>query len=214
VVIETGTKKVFASAIDWPGWSRSGRTEDDALATLAHYADRYRVVADLAHTRGVVAAAGDLQVVEHVQGGGATDFGIPDRPAEIEREPMSESECDRQTRLLAACWETFDRVAASVSAELRKGPRGGGRDRDAIISHVRESERSYARALGLRVAADALGDPNGLAAHRDAVRAAMAGLNRSGEVPGAWPVRYVIRRMSWHLLDHAWEMEDKDLSDG
>src|SRR5438067_302187 len=24
-----------------------------------------------------------------------------------------------------------------------------------------------------------------------------------------WPVRYAARRMAWHVLDHAWEMEDR-----
>ena len=50
-------------------------------------------------------------------------------------------------------------------------------------------------------------------AHHEAVFAAIPGL-RKGEIAtsSGWPVRYAIRRMAWHVLDHAWEMQDKDLS--
>ncbi len=214
VVIETGKdgKKVFASAIDWPGWCRSGRTEEAALAALADYAARYRAVAESAHTQGVVAAADDFEVIERLQGGGGTDFGIPEQPAAAERDGLTDRELDRHLRLLTACWETFDAVAGRVSAELRKGPRGGGRDRDAIVAHVRESECGYVRYLGLMVTADAKSTPYGLAAHRDAVRTAIADLHRDGEMPGRWPLAYAIRRIAWHVLDHAWEMDDRDLS--
>ncbi len=49
--------------------------------------------------------------------------------------------------------------------------------------------------------------------HREAVFAAIPGI-RGGEIvaKGGWPVRDAIRRRAWHILDHAWEMEDKDLS--
>jgi hypothetical protein len=26
-----------------------------------------------------------------------------------------------------------------------------------------------------------------------------------------WPLRYLIRHTAYHTMDHAWEMEDKDL---
>jgi hypothetical protein len=40
----------------------------------------------------------------------------------------------------------------------------------------------------------------------DAIRAS-AGGTQFGEK--RWPPRYVARRMAWHLLDHAWEIEDR-----
>lgn len=213
VVIETGSKKVFASALDWPGWSRSGKTEQAALASLADYAERYQAIATIAGAGDVGRIARDLEVVEHSQGSGATDFGVPDRVAQCEYEPMSETECERQVALLQACWRYFDDVASRVSAELRKGPRGGGRDRDAIIDHVIQSDRGYARYIGVRTPPFDSFDPDAIRAHRDAVLATLPQL-RNGEPirPKAWPLRYYIRRAAWHLLDHAWEMEDKDLS--
>ena len=27
-----------------------------------------------------------------------------------------------------------------------------------------------------------------------------------------WPPRYTIRRITWHVLDHAWEMQDRRTS--
>lgn len=211
VVIETGSKKVFASAIDWPGWSRSGRTEDEALATLATYAVRYRAVAERAGVDGMTVTAREFDVVDRLEGGGATDFGVPDRHSALEDEPMTGAECTRQVKLLRACWASFDNIASTVSAELRKGPRGGGRNRDEIVQHVFESERSYVRKLDLRTPAGALGSQAGLWEHRDAVCQAIERINASGDTPRAWPLRYALRRIGWHVMDHAWEMEDKDL---
>lgn len=213
VVIETGRTRVFASAIDWPGWSRSAKTEAAALAALADYAERYRVVADLAGTAGVLVTAGRLTVVDRLPGNATTDFGAPGVPSALEDEPMPDAGCDRQLRLFDACWATFDAVAARVSAELRKGPRGGGRDRDKLVDHTHEAERSYVRQIGVRTPPRAMGTPKGLAAHRDAVRLAIREADASGERPGGWSVRYMIRRAAWHVMDHAWEMEDKDLTE-
>lgn len=209
VVIETGSKKVFASAIDWPGWSRSGKTEAGALAALAEYAARYRRVADLAGTGPLPDA---FDVVERVEGSGATDFGVPDRIAEVDHEPMWEAECHRQLSLLRACWDTFDEVASNVSAELRKGPRGGGRDRDAIIDHVVQADRGYGRRIGVRTPPFDSFDAGAVQAHHEAIYAVIPHL-LDGEPgrPNGWPARYFIRRAAWHVLDHAWEMEDKNL---
>ena len=38
---------------------------------------------------------------------------------------------------------------------------------------------------------------------------------RAGEVTGhmiTWTLPFLIRHSAYHTLDHAWEMEDKDLS--
>ncbi|MCC7022738.1 MAG: hypothetical protein IT338_07920 [Thermomicrobiales bacterium] len=214
VVIETGTKKVFASAIDWPGWSRSGKTEDEALEALRQYAERYQRVAGIAGVEEVAAAAESFAIIERLKGSAVTDFGVPAEAAELERaaEPMPDAECERQIRLLRACWQAFDDTAARVSEELRKGPRGGGRNRTKIIEHTLEADRGYARKVGVKTAKGAVFTDDGLREHRDAVCAAIRAINTSGEVPGSWPLRYYIRRAAWHLLDHAWEMEDKDLT--
>ncbi len=214
IVIEAGKgeKRVFASALDWPGWSRSGKTEPDALKALVDYADRYQAVAEIAGERGFPDTVSNLDIVERLAGSGATDFGVPERAATSEDEPMSDAECDRQIRLMRACWEYFDDVASKVSAELRKGPRGGGRDRDKIIEHVYDAERGYVRKLGVKTPPRGMYTADGLKEHRDAVCEAIRSVNASGNGEGAWPVRYTIRRMAWHVLDHAWEMQDKTLS--
>ncbi|MGH2773763.1 MAG: hypothetical protein ACRDIU_11590 [Actinomycetota bacterium] len=35
VFVENGSKRVFAGAVDWPGWCRSGKDEQEALEALA-----------------------------------------------------------------------------------------------------------------------------------------------------------------------------------
>ena len=212
VVIESGTKKVFATAIDWPGWSRSAKTEEDALEALHQYAERYRVVLEKAGRKNLPAS---FEVVERLEGSGATDFGVPDKVADADHEPMTMAECERQLALLRACWDVFDEVAGRVSPELRKGPRGGGRDRDEIIEHVVQADRGYARQIGVRTPPFDSFDAAAVSAHRKAVYAALPDL-RDGEPvrPKAWPARYFVRRAAWHVLDHAWEMEDKDLTGG
>ena len=212
VVIESGKKKVFASAIDWPGWSHGGKSEDDALQVLADYAGRYQAIAEIAGVDGVADAAAGFEVVERQVGSGQTDYGVPGFPAECETAATGEAECERQIMLLEACWSYFDGVVPRVSAELRKGPRGGGRDRDEIVEHTLGADRGYARRIGVKTPDSVIETPEGLRSHRDVVIQAIRELSASGEQVGSWPVRYFIRRAGWHLLDHAWEMEDTDLS--
>jgi hypothetical protein len=214
VVVETGPeeKKVFASALDWPGWSRSGKTEAGALEALADYAERYQAVVNIAGTVDFPAEAPEFEVVEQLTGSGATDFGVPERAAACEAEPMSDEECERQIGLMRACWTYFDDVASTVSAELRKGPRGGGRDRDKIIEHVYEAERGYSRRIGVTTPNGVMFTADGLAQHRDAVCDSIRRLRRNGEAGAKWPLRYFVRRAAWHVMDHAWEMQDKKLS--
>lgn len=212
VVVETGKKKVFVSAVDWPGWSRFGNFEEDALKTLADYADRFGEVVQLAASHVTLPAEADFVIVDQQVGTHTTDFGAPDVVHEIEHEPMTEEECERQVAILRACWQCFDEVGCSVGLEMKKGPRGGGRDRDQIIAHVVEADRTYGRKIGVRTPPFDSHDRELVKAHRDAVFAAIPGL-RNGDVVGnkGWPVRYAIRRMAWHILDHAWELQDKDL---
>jgi hypothetical protein len=217
-VIERGPKgkKAVAFALDWPGWSRGGRTAELALETLDAYRERYRSVASLAGLVGEFDGAGQLEIVEDHVGTGSVDFwGISYAPAGGEQDPMGEAELERGITLLRACWAFFDGVAARVSPEMRKGPRGGGRDRDRIIRHtIRTESEDFAKQVGLRIPEEAALSPEGLRQHREAYEAAMRAYN-AGQVARrmrSWTLAFLIRHSAYHTLDHAWEMEDKDLS--
>jgi hypothetical protein len=143
VVFEAGNKRAFASALDWPGWSRSGKTEQQALETLASYAPRYAAVARAAGFDPPDPGEG-FEAVERLRGGANTDFGVPHEIAEAERAPLSDADEARLDQLLAAAWRVFDATVAGAPPALRKGPRGGGRDRDQIVEHVRVAHQMYA----------------------------------------------------------------------
>jgi hypothetical protein len=215
VMIESGKKKrTVAVAFDWPGWDRSGKAEDDALQVLDAYRPRYAKVAALAGLADEFGAAGNFDVVERVEGIGMTDYyGLSGRWSAPETEPMSEAECERKIALLRAAWATFDAAEAQVSPELKKGPRGGGRERDEIIRHCKGWEiGDLARKVGVVVPDDAWRDPKELGEYRDAFVAAIREFNASGSPARTWPLQFLMRRCAWHMLDHAWEMEDRDLS--
>jgi hypothetical protein len=219
-VIEHGTKgkRSVAFSLDWPGWSRGAKSAELALQTLESYRARYRPVAELAGMTREFDAAGPLEIVEERVGTGSTDFwGISFSPSSTEHGPMSEAELERKLALLRACWAFFDGVAARVSAEMRKGPRGGGRDRDRIISHtIRQESESFASGVGLRIPEEGALTPDGLHRYREDYVAAMRAYN-AGEVEKrmrSWTLPFLIRHSAFHTLDHAWEMEDKDLSAG
>jgi len=217
-VIEHGTKdkRSVAFSLDWPGWSRGAKSADLALETLESYRDRYRPIAALAGMAREFDAAGSLEVVEDRVGTGSTDFwGISFSPSSTEQGPMSDADFDRAIKLLQAAWSFFDSVAARVSPEMRKGPRGGGRDRDHIIRHtIRVESEDFATRVGLRIPEGAALSPNGLRQHREAYVEAMRAYNaRKFEKPmRSWTIPFLIRHSAFHTLDHAWEMQDKDLS--
>ena len=217
-VVEHGTrdKRSVAFSLDWPGWSRGAKSAELALDTLESYRDRYRPIAALAGMAREFDAAGPLEVVEDRVGTGSTDFwGISFSPSATEQGPMSDADFDRAITLLCACWTFFDGVAARVSPEMRKGPRGGGRDRDHIIRHtIRVESEDFATRVGLRIPEGAAFTPDGLKEHREAFVAAMRAYN-AGEYERpmrSWTIPFLIRHSAFHTLDHAWEMEDKDTS--
>jgi len=217
-VVERGTKgkKAVAFSLDWPGWSRGAKTPELALSTLEAYRDRYRPIARLAGMAHHFEAAGPLEVIEDRVGTGSTDFwGISFSPSSTEHGPLPEAELERRLGLLRASWAFFDAVAARVSPEMRKGPRGGGRDRDHIIRHVvRTESEDFARQVGLQVPENGALEPGALAPYREAYVAAIRAYN-AGEVTKrmrSWTLPFLIRHSAFHTLDHAWEMEDKDLS--
>ena len=218
-VIERGPKgkRAVAFSIDWPGWSRGAKSAEAAIETLEFYRERYRPVADLAGMAREFGAAGPLEIVEDKVGTGSTDFwGISFSPSASERDDsMGNAELERGITILQACWTFFDGVAARVSPEMRKGPRGGGRDRDRIIRHtIRTESEDFAKQVGLRIAEEAALTPDGLRQHREAYLAAMRAYN-AGEVAKRMrssTLPFLIRHSAFHTLDHAWEMEDKDLT--
>jgi len=211
VFLEATPRRAFASAADWPGWCRSGKDEAAALAALAAASPRYAAVVERAGLAFRPAAAEDFRVLERLPGSATTDFGAPGAIAEAEMQPLTPAGARRMESLLRACWKTFDEVVRGAPAELRKGPRGGGRDRDQIASHVLDAEGAYASKIGVRLKPPVAGDGAAIARWRDAL---VSGLRGSPETPGAgggkrWPAAYAARRIAWHALDHAWEIEDR-----
>ncbi|MFI5226316.1 MAG: hypothetical protein ACHQ3P_06535 [Candidatus Limnocylindrales bacterium] len=211
VYLEVGAKRVFASALAWPGWTRSGRSEEAAVEALAVYTPRFAPVATRAGlTPPAVAGPADFAVVERVTGNASTEFGVPGLAAAADREPLDVDAADRLAGLVGAAWSLFDEIVAVAPAELRKGPRGGGRDRDKIVGHVLDAEGAYVRKIGLRTPAPAAGDRPAVDAHRAAILAVLVRpTDGSPPVDNGWLVPYAARRIAWHVLDHGWEIEDR-----
>jgi hypothetical protein len=205
VFIEPGHKWTFASALDWPGWARRGRTEDLAVQALDEYLPRYAPIVTRA---GLKPVTGALTITErHPEPGSNADFGSLHEIAPSERQALTPEAGDRFAALLEAAWLTFDEVSGTAPDQLRKGPRGGGRDTAQIVAHVRDAEVMYARKMGLPRDKSATDDPVGaLRAGIAAVLRAPASLARP---ENGWPLRYAARRVGWHVLDHLWEIEDK-----
>lgn len=199
VALETGKRWVIASAVDWPGWCRRGKGEDGALETLLDYTARYAAAAGTAFDAD---AARELEVIGNVAGTMVTDLWAPAVVGPWDEEPLDRYSAGRLADLLESCWRYLDGVVEGAPAELRKGPRGGGRDRDVMADHVLEADRSYFRKIGVRMP-PRTSKEDLHAAVLEGVRAAPAGT--------PWPVRYLVRRSAWHALDHAWEMEDRSV---
>ena len=215
VMLEQGKKKrVVACAFDWPGWDRSARIGKDVVAVLGTYRPRYARVAELAGLTAEFGATGDLEVVERLDGIGMTDFyGVSGKAAAPEYAPMTDAECDRKIALLRASWRTFDDTAARVSAELRKGPRGGGWEKDRIIRHVNGAEiDEFAPKVGVKVPLETRDDDDAVRAYREAFVEGIRQHHARGEPARSWPLQFLIRRCAWHMLDHAWELQDRDLT--
>jgi hypothetical protein len=218
VVIETGKRRLFVSALAWPGWSRSVKTtegEEAALDALAEYAGRYRAVARAAKClRDFDAVTKDprWRIVDRVPGDATTDFGAPSGASVKENARLDAEASRRMVALLDATWAVLEATAESSPPSLRKGPRGGGRDRDAMVTHVVNAEAAYARKLGVRDASTPKpGDVAAVEALRQNIRVAVRECLPKGAAgsPGAWSPRYAVRRMAWHVMDHVWEMEDR-----
>jgi hypothetical protein len=214
VMLEIGPKgkKVVAVAPDWPGLSRGAKTEEAAIERLRSYLPRYAPVATLAGMDAEFPATATIDVVERYPGTGSTDFwGISFAFSSIDRQAISSEALDRELALMRACWAFFDGVRARVSAEMRKGPRGGGRDREQIVRHVVATEQDWAKKLGLLADQDAMLTDEEVHAHRDAYCDAIRAFHAEGKMARTWPLPFLIRHTAFHTMDHAWEMEDKNL---
>jgi hypothetical protein len=225
VHLEVGAKRVFAGALDWPGWCRSARNEADALEALLDYGSRYAAVLKASGVRFTPPAkVSTLLVVERLKGDATTDFGAPSVAPKADARSTDRRWLARQERILRASWKAFDRAAESVRGELEKGPRGGGRELDAIVAHVVGAEASYARMIGAEAKgfdeadAGALRDVAAIAAREDERAIVLEALDRAvtDGIPARgprggkrWSAPYFVRRAAWHVLDHAWEIEDR-----
>jgi hypothetical protein len=217
IYLEIGTKRAFAAAVEWPGWCRSGPNEQGAVAALAAYEDRYRRVVETSVSKlRLPQSASDFNVIKRLKGNATTEFGAPSQGLPNDGEPISAAELERLARVLDACWSAFDRMAKSaVGLELRKGPRGGGRDLDKMVAHVLEADRLYMGALGARPPKPIAGRPLRPADLHDAMLVALRARARGLPVADPsrtkklWTPRFFTRRAAWHVLDHAWELEDR-----
>ena len=205
--IETGARKTFAWAPDWPGWCRWAKDEAVVMATMERYAARYQPVAQLAGHDFDPGAP--LEVVERVPGNSSTDWGIPVVITGMDRLPTTAAEAERLAGLLAAVWRRFDVVAAGAPAELRKGPRGGGRDTARVVEHVVACDHGYARNIGLKLSAPAATDRDAVAEMRTHVLSLLGQPSDGAPLARKWNARYALRYIAWHALDHAWEIEDR-----
>ena len=206
-----------AFGLDWPGWSRGAKTAEVALETLESYRERYRPIAALAGMAREFDAAGPLEIVEDKVGTPSTDFwaisfapSLDGAGSDGRRTNWSAgSRCCVPAGRSSTAWPRASRPRCS------KGPRGGGRERDEIIRHVfRVESLDFAEAGRSGVAG--WPDPRGEELHRyrEDYVAGMRAYN-AGQFERRmrkWTLPFLIRHSAFHTLDHAWEMEDKDLS--
>lgn len=211
---EAGKSRTFGWVVDWPGWCRASKERGGVPGALVLAAPRYARVAAVAG----LALEGDpadltpagFELIETVPGSASTDFGVPGSVAADDRRPTDGADADRLARLLGAAWAVLDQVVAGAPAELRKGPRGGGRDRDAVVAHCVAADSGYAGQIGLRLREPDPADRPAVAAQRQAILELLRLPSDGSPLAGRrWPPRYAARRIAWHALDHAWEIEDR-----
>ncbi len=219
IYIESGAKKTFAVAVEWPGWARSGKDEQSAIQALLDYGRRYgAAIASARLGFKAPAKVSEFAIVERLKGDATTEFGTPGQIPKVDAKPVDDAELRRLQNLLKACWRFFDDTAEEAEGQtLRTGPRGGGRSREKIISHVLGAEHAYLTALGVKTPF-LEGDTPDVTQVEEFRKVVSKGLQASahGELPTKgprggrrWPARYFVRRAAWHLLDHAWEIEDR-----
>lgn len=217
IYLEIGQKKVIAGAVEWPGWCRIARSEAEALQALLDYGPRYATaVIPTGSAFQPPTHLADLRVIERLDGSATTDFGAPDAMPAADQRQFTPADLPRAEMILQACWQAFDTaVQAAAGKTLTKGPRGGGRELEAIVEHVLGGQDSYLTRLAWKRPKQIEPASEWAAQIRQAVLEALAAATR-GELPEqgprggkTWPARYFVRRSAWHILDHAWEIEDR-----
>jgi hypothetical protein len=211
VYLEVGTRRIFAAAMDWPGWCRAGLDEASVLQSLFDYGPRYVEVVRPAHLGFQVPKdVSAFEIVERLKGNTTTDFGAPDMALKSDVRPLDDAELKRLQAILKACWQAFDAIVETAKGKvLRTGPRGGGRDLDKIVEHVLGAEKGYLSSLGGKAPSEAL------VPFREAILKTLES-SAHGEIAEyglrggkRWLPRYFVRREAWHVLDHVWEIEDR-----
>ena len=156
-----------------------------------------------------VPAVDGFEVVERVPGTANTDFGALGDPPKADLAPLGRARASG----LPASWPPR---GPSWTMSGRGRPPSCARARGAAAATATRwwrtslnAEAAYVRKLGVTARA---------AAHNRMPevtwREELLGLlrdARSGEpvTERGWPPRYAARRIAWHVLDHAWEIEDK-----
>jgi hypothetical protein len=214
IYLEVGSKRVFACSVHWPGWCRSGPDEAAAVQALLDCGPRYAAVVRSARL-GFAAPTRveELRVVERLRGNATTDFGAPGVVPSTDHASADPADCAQAEKVLRAAWRALDAARKRATGKaLSKGPRGGGRELDAIVRHVVEADRGYLNALGWK-ARSSKGVANQVTEVRSAIIEGLRASSR-GEIPETgprggrrWPVRYFVRRVAWHTIAHAWEIE-------
>lgn len=220
VAIEQGPKgkKYVAYAIDWPGLERNGKSPDEAFEKMESYRSRYQVIANRAGYGDAFRDESASEIVQEYEGTGSTDFwGISFAHGPNDYESMTDEELARQLALLKACWDEFDEIGQNVSPELQRGPRGGGRDREEIVGHLIYAELNWLKKLDIRPDFKEILPIESRKQHHQSVldelrRRHQEQLPVQAKGGPPWTVRFTIRHLAFHVMDHAWEMEDKDLT--
>ena len=184
------------------------RTEEGALEELLTYGPRYAKAMGRRRL-GYLAPpdVGRFRVVERLTGNATTDFGAPGVAPRSDDRAVDEDEARRLATIMKACWSALDRAAAAADGlVLRTGPRGGGRELAVIVEHVADAEVAYLSKLGARPSA---GDARARLLAVLASRARGEPPERTPRSGVLWTPRYFMRRAAWHVLDHAWEIEDR-----
>ena len=191
---EIGTKgrRVVAGAIDWPGLDPLGRRRGRRGRGARSCRPRYLAVADRAGLAGAFEGQRTIEVVERYRGIESTDFwGIAHVTSGTEQAALPAADLERRPAA-QACWAEFDRVAATVSEELRPGSRNGGCSRDEIIRHVYVSEpEQTSRKVEVRTPREVVLTPGGLATHRAAYLDAIGAYNAEGKPARTWFVEFL-----------------------
>ncbi len=206
IYLEQGKTRVVAFAWEWPGWCRYGKTPEQALAALHACTARYAGLVEQAELP--FEETGNDEVVA-IAGTSNTDWA-PSVILAADQVPQSGEDGARRVRLLQTAWHLLQQTLSTSSPMLRKGPRGGGRDRDQLAEHVFAAERSYARKIGIRQPEFVLADQTTLTRFHEVVAVALSAATDGAPLaPNGWPTAYALRRFTWHVVDHLWEMEDR-----